>query len=236
MDLGAAGLQEQPFRTHGRPLTTVPYASYEEGFRALQACCAQAFGLCLIQGPTLSGKTTLIRDFLDSLHEDHTIAIVDGQGLNAAGLLETILGQFGFVLDQSSTNEQRGLVRVFAMQQAAAHEPPVLVIENTYGLKASGLRTLCDLAQLRVRWTSAVKIVLVSDRPLLPLVQSPEMQPLAKRLTHDFHMRPMNNEEALRYMHTPSEVVNLADMEATVELLVAFCLSLASGDDFTPGP
>ena len=202
MDLGAAGLHEQPFRTHGRPLTTVPYGSYGEGFRVLEACCAQANGLCLIQGPTLSGKTTLIRDFADSLTEDQQIAVVDGRDLNTAGLLEAILGQFGFTLDQSSTNELMGLLRVFTLQQASAHEPPVLVIENTFGLKASALRTLCELAKLRARWSSALKIVLMSDRPLMPLLQSPEMRPLANRLTHDFHLHPMSNDEALRYIHT----------------------------------
>ena len=202
MDLGAAGLQEQPFRTHGRPLATVPYRSYEEGFRVLESCCSHVNGLCLIQGPTLSGKTTLIRDFADSLGEDQQIAIVDGRNLNTAGLLEATLGQFGFSLDQSSTNELMGLLRVFTMQQASAHEPPVLVIDNTYGLKASALRTLCELAKLRGRWSSALKIVLMSDRPLMPLLQSPEMQPLANRLTHDFHLHPMNHDEALRYVHT----------------------------------
>ena len=88
------------------------------------------------------------------------------------------------------------------MQQASAHEPPILVIENTFGLKASGLRALCEIAKLRVRGTSAMKIVLMSDRPLMPLLQSPEMEPLAKRLTHDFHIRPMNSEETMRYVHT----------------------------------
>lgn len=34
----------------------------------------------------------------------------------------------------------------------------------------------------------------------------------------------------LRYMHTPSELVDLADVEATVQLLVEFALSLKKGD------
>lgn len=202
MDLGAAGLHEQPFRTHGRPLAAVSYASFREGLKALEECCTQAHGLSLIQGPTLAGKTTLVREFVDSLPEERAVAVVDGNGLNTAGLLQTILSQFGFVLDNNSTNELLGLLRVFTLQQAASHEPPVLVIENTYGLRASALRSLCELAELYVRGVSALKMVLVSDRPLAPLVQSPEMRPLARRLTHDFHLRPMTNEEAMHYVYT----------------------------------
>ena len=53
-----------------------------------------------------------------------------------------------------------------------------------------------------MRATSALKIVLASDQPLLPLVQSPEMEPLSRRLTHDFHLRPMTTDETRHYLHT----------------------------------
>jgi putative aminopeptidase FrvX len=38
----------------------------------------------------------------------------------------------------------------------------------------------------------------------------------------------------LRYMHTPSEVLSLADLENTAKLLAAFVKRLKSGTDFTP--
>jgi type II secretory pathway predicted ATPase ExeA len=229
MDLGAAGLTEQPFRTHGRPLASVSYASYEEGLKVLEECCAQANGLSLIQGPTLAGKSTLIRHFVDSVPEDCSVAVVDGTGLNTAGLLKAVLGQFGFVLDNNSTNELLGLLRVFAMQQAATHEAPILIIENTYALRASALRSLCELAEIKLRGTSALKMVLVSDRPLLPLVQSPEMQPLNKRLTHDFHLRPMSNEEAMHYIYAKLQAAGSEVPEFVFPLAVCTELWRASG-------
>ena len=36
----------------------------------------------------------------------------------------------------------------------------------------------------------------------------------------------------LRYMHTPSEVIDLNDLEAVVKLLVAFATSLKKGESF----
>jgi len=201
MDLGAAGLNEQPFRTHGRPLSTVSYASHDDAVKVLEKTCTSANGLTLLQGPTLSGKSTLVREFVDSLPDECAVAVVDGKGLNTTALLEAVLRQFGYVLGRSSPNELLAMLRVFAMQQAACHEPPLLVIENTHALKASALRVLCELADLKLRGTHALKIVLVSDRPLLTLVESPAMRSIAKRLTHDFHLRPMSNDEAMHYLH-----------------------------------
>jgi type II secretory pathway predicted ATPase ExeA len=171
----------------------------------------------------------LIREFVDSVPEECTVAVVDGSGLNSAGLYEAILGQFGFVLDNSSTNELLGLLRVFTMQQAADHEPPILIIENTYALKASALRALCELAELKVRGTAALKMVLVSNRPLLSLVQSPEMRPLAKRLTHDFHMRPMANDEAMSYIYDKLRAAGSLVPEFVFPLAVCTELWRASG-------
>ena len=202
MDLGAAGLNEQPFRTHGRPLSTISYPSYDEAFGALEKTFATPNGLSLLQGPTLSGKSTLVRDFVDTLPDQCSVAVIDGKGLNTTGLLESVLRQFGYEFDHSSPNELLGMLRVFAMQQAATDRPPILIIKHTHALYRSALRALCELANLAVRGTSALKIVLVSDRPLLPIIESLAMDSISKRLTHDVHLRPMGNEEAMHYIHT----------------------------------
>lgn len=201
MDLGAAGLIEQPFRTHGRPLATLRYASFRDALNVLADTCEAPGGLALLQGPPLSGKSTIIRAFADGFPADAAIAVVNGKGMNTAGLLESALRQFGYVVEGSSPNELLGLLRVFAMQQTASEEAPILLIENTHALNPSALRALCDLAQLKVGKNSAMKIVLVSDRPIRSLLDSAAMKAVGGRLTHDFHLRPMRKDETLHFVH-----------------------------------
>jgi general secretion pathway protein A len=202
MELGAAGLTEQPFRTHGKPLAVVSYASKTAAIESLNNTKVHPTGVCLLQGPPLSGKSTLIRTFVDSLPEDCSVAVIDGNGLNTTNLLISILRQFGYDPELSSTNELLGLVRVFALQQAASHEAPLLIIENAHELNPSALRTLCELAGLRVRHASALKMVLVSDRSMQPLMAAQAMAAIAKRVVHDIHLRPMNREETRQYVHS----------------------------------
>ena len=201
MELGAAGLNEQPFRTHGKPLSIYPYGSHKDALQALRQTCAAPNGLVLLQGPTLSGKTTLIRQFVDTLGNEYSVAIVDGNGLNTTGLLESVLRQFGYVIEHSSNNELLGMLRVFALHQSVSQEPPILIIENTHSLNPSALRVLCELAELNVRGTAALRIVLCSDRPLRGLVDAPSMESLAKRVSADLHLAPMRSEEAVQYVH-----------------------------------
>ncbi len=201
MDLGAAGLNEQPFRTHGRPLSIVAYASQSDALKVLEETCTIPHGLSLLQGPALSGKTTVIRQFVDALPEESSVAVVDGDGLNTMGLFEAVLRQFGYVLDHSSTSELLAMLRVFALQQTAKHVPPLLIIENMHALNPSALRALCELASLNYRGMSALKIILVSDRSLLTIIKSPAMKSINRRLTRDFHLRPMGNSEAMDFLY-----------------------------------
>jgi type II secretory pathway predicted ATPase ExeA len=201
MELGAAGLKEQPFPTHGKPLAIVTYESQRAALDVLRETHEHATGLSLLQGPPLSGKSILIRSFVESLDDDCAVALVDGKGLNTTNLLAAVLRQFGYDIDLGSANELLGLVRVFAMQQAASYVPPLLIIENTNELNPSALRTLCELAGLRVRMGSALKLVLLSDRSLRSIVNAPAMQPIARRVLHDFHLRPMTRSEACDYLH-----------------------------------
>ena len=201
MDLAAAGLKEQPFPSHGKPLAVLSYDAQREALEILNDTYQHSTGLCLLQGPTLSGKSTLVRRFIDTLHEDCAVALVDGRGLNTTNLLTGTLQQFGFTLETSSANELLGLVRVFTLQQAAAHEPPLLIVENAHEMNPSAMRALCELADLRVRTGSALKIVLVSDRALAGLIRKPEMQSIERRLLHDFHLRPMSQQETRELLH-----------------------------------
>ncbi len=201
MDLGSAGLNEQPFPTHGKPLATLGYKAEQDAIDALRETREHANGLLLLQGPSLSGKSTILRTWIESLPPESSVALIDGKGLNTTNLLVSVLRQYGYDVDLSSANELLGLVRVFALQQAAAHEPPILIIENVLDMNPSALRVLCELAELRVRNGSAIKMVLCDERQLKALTEAQGMSAIGRRVLHDLHLRPMTAEESRGYLH-----------------------------------
>jgi type II secretory pathway predicted ATPase ExeA/pSer/pThr/pTyr-binding forkhead associated (FHA) protein len=201
MELGEAGLQEQPFRTHGRPLVFVRYSAQQTAFGFLTDTYAHDRGLGLFQGPSLSGKTTIIRHFAESLTNDAAVAVVDGAGMNTTGLLEAMLSQYGYDLQFSSVNELLSMVKVFVLQQTAANHAPLLVVENTHALNPSALRVLCELAGLKVRTKCALRLILASDRSISSMIKAPAMETILKRLTGDFHLAPLSISETTDYVH-----------------------------------
>lgn len=201
MDLASAGLREQPFRTHGKPLTTIAYGAHSDALAMLEKTSGHPRGISLLQGPPLSGKSTLIREFVDNLPGHRTVAVIDGTGLNTRSLLETVLRKFGFDSDFNSTGELIAMIRVFALQKASAQESPVVVIENAHAMKPSAFRSLSELAELTVRNMSAITFILASDRSLESVVESTTMESMGRRLLENFHLRPMTCGEATTYIH-----------------------------------
>ncbi len=201
MDLAAAGLHEQPFRTHGKSLVYVAYAAQAAATRYLKDTAHHAHGLGLFHGPRLSGKSTIIREFVESIDGDRAFAVVDGAGLNTTAFLKSVLSQFGYELQFDSANELINMLRVFALQQAGNDRPPLLIVENTHAMNPSALRMLCELAEFRLRHKSALRMVLASDRSIESIVGAPAMEQIGSRLTGSFFLDPMSEDETRDYLY-----------------------------------
>jgi type II secretory pathway predicted ATPase ExeA/pSer/pThr/pTyr-binding forkhead associated (FHA) protein len=230
MDLAAAGLQQQPFPTQGDAPANVEYASQQEALKVLQEIQTTSNSLGLLQGPSLSGKSTVIQSFLRSLPDNTAVAVVDGTHLNTTGLLEVILRQFGYVMEHGSVTELLAMLRVFAIQQAVTYEPPLLILENTHELNPIALRSLCELASLKTRNNmSALKMVLVSERSLLSIIETPPMAEIRKRVSHDFHLRPMTYREATEFLHHKLRMAGCSAPEFVFPTAVCIQLWRSSG-------
>lgn len=229
MALTAAGLLQQPFRARGAPTVVVPYAAQKAAMRFLSHTLSHPRGLGLFHGPRLSGKTFVIRQFMASLPDDHGVAVVDGAAMEATALLREMLSQFGYDLGLDSESERFNMVKVFAMQQAAHDRAPLLIVENAHALRPISMETLCHLADLTDRGKSALRLILVSDRPMLPIVRAPAMQSISKRVTGEFLLRPLTRKETADYVYKKLISAGCRDPQRVVPPAVCDRLHATSG-------
>jgi len=207
----------------------VPCRSQEAAIRFLDETRSNDHGLGLFHGPPLSGKSLVIRRFADSLPDDHAIAVVDGAGKDAATLFQEILSQFGYDHGFRTANERFGMVRVFAMQQAASVAAPLLIIENAHATSPAVLESLCELAELHVRGKKALRIVLASPRSLLPIIEAPAMASLSRRVTARFLLQPLSRIETTNYVHRKLSVGGCRNPDYLMPQAVCDRLHVASG-------
>ena len=229
MKLSDTGLRKQPFRTQGKPLVLVPYAAQKIAMQFLDETRNNKCGLGLFHGPPLSGKTTIVQQFASSLPSDHAVAIVDGARTDPAKLLKEILGQYGYDHGFNSASERFNMLRVVALQQAAIGQAPVLVIENVHKMSPVLLETLCELAEMSFDGTIALRIILSSDRPMLPIIKAPAMRSIETRLTGKFLLKPLTRTETAAYAHMKLKSGGCSDPSAVMPAAVCDRLHSASG-------
>ena len=229
MKLADTGLRRQPFQTHGKPLILVPYTSQNAAIRFFNETRFNNQGLGLFHGPPLSGKTSIIQRFTALLPDDYAVAVVDGAGMEATALLQEILSQFGYDFGLESESERFSMVRVFAMQQAVNDQAPLLIIENAHAMGPILMEMLCELAELSVNGISALRIILVSDRPMLPIVSAPAMQPISKRVTGKFLLQPLTRTETANYVYKKLLSGGCKNPQAVLPPAVCSRLHAASG-------
>jgi len=202
MELSDAGLQKQPFRATGEPLAVSAYAAHRKALDFLNATYTHRHGLGVLHGPTLSGKTTVIRQFIKSLGPDVSSAVVDSKDLDPDKLVRGVLEQFGYALNLDSTNEVLGMLRVVAMQQTVSGHSPVLVVEGCHHLEPPVLAMLCELADIKANRQSAIRLIMACERSVDVLMSAEELKGIASRVTGVHTLRPMALRETRDYLHS----------------------------------
>ena len=207
----------------------VPYASQRDAIQFLAKTSSDKRGLGLLHGPSLSGKTTIVQRFAKSLPSDHAVAVVDGADTDPAKLLKAILGQYGYDQGFNTASERFNMIRVIALQQAVTGQAPVLVIESVHKMSPDLLNLLCELADMSVDGTSALRIILVGDKPSLPVFKVPAMQSVERRLTGKFRLKPLTRTETATYAHKKLMSGGCNDPKTVMPAAVCDRLHSASG-------
>jgi general secretion pathway protein A len=233
MELSDAGLRQQPFRAHGNPFAAVTYAAQVAALDFLAATYAHDHGLGLFQGPPLSGKSVIIKQFTESLADETAYAVVDGAGAETDALLRDILRQFGYDLEFDTVKELTNMLKVFVVQQTVSNHAPLLIVENTHAMNPAALSTLCELVALKVHEKSALRVILASDRSMSAMVKAPAMSCIATRVTGSFFVEPLSDFETKNYVY---EKMRAAGCPAPQTVFPAeVCLALHSAAGGWPG-
>lgn len=219
----------RPRSTQHSPAEFVQYRSQQEAFRFLREVLASEQGVGLLHGPELSGKSTLARRFIQELPKNLAVAAVDGARLRTPDFLAEVLAQFGYEVALESSDELLSMLSVFLVQQARAHQPPVLILENIHSMYPSALCALCKLAALTIHRRYTLRIILISNRPIRQILASPGLRTIAERLLGDFQLGPLTAKETLVYLYAKAEAFGVERPDNLFSVDTCDKLHLASG-------
>ena len=220
---------EEAFGKQAEAQTTVPLQTQQNAITYLRSILKDPLGARILLGPPASGKSTIVRQCLSVLRSDLATARVDGSGLTAEKLLESLLGQFGYHVELESADDLLRMISVFAVQQTRAFQPPMVVVENIENMQPAALRALSLLANLTFQDNYAVRIVLTGSSQAQRLLASKGMAAMFKRLESGYEVEPLTSQETMLFLHGRLRSYNVTRPDEVLPMNVCDTIHELSG-------
>jgi general secretion pathway protein A len=194
------GLRDNPFRLTPDPDYLFLSTGHQEALGHLLFGVNEGSGVVVISGEIGTGKTTLLRTLVRNLDAGTTVAYIFNPALSSLELLQTINAEFGLPATSTSKKELIDELNHFLLDQQAAGQRVVVIIDEAQNLEPSVLEQLRLLSNLETERAKLLQIILVGQPELRAILARPELAQLDQRVTLRWHLGPLNAAETAAYV------------------------------------
>lgn len=193
-------LTERPFQLVPTPAYLYPSRCHQEALGHLAYALASGEGFVEITGEVGTGKTTLLRTFLEGLDETVAVACIFNPTLNAVELLQSINRDFGIAADATSRSDLTASLHRFLISNREAGRKALLVIDEAQNLSIEVLEELRLLSNLETTRTKLLQTILCGQPELGAMLERHELRQLAQRISLACRLHPLSLKETHRYI------------------------------------
>ena len=207
------GFKEQPFSLTPDPDFLYLSPCHRKVMSYLTYGMEGGEGFIQVTGEIGSGKTTLVRNLIRSLHPGVKLAYIVNPRGTFRQLLRMILDELGAVAIEEDLPRERLLVAFeqFAHEQADKNFPIVIIFDEAQNLDPVVLEEIRMLSNIEDDKKKLVQIVLVGQPELRELLELPDLQQLNQRIAVKCHLDPLTPEETDKYIRHRLQVAGNAN-------------------------
>jgi general secretion pathway protein A len=167
---------------------------------SLDYAVEQKEGFSLIIGEPGTGKTTILKIFMDRWKDRAEIALVLTPRLLPEELLQAVLDDFKIDHATTSKNEMFKVFRNFLIDRSLAGKRVIIIVDEAQNLSDESLEELRLLSNLETDKEKLLQIILVGQTELLKKLKSESMRQLDQRITIRATVRPLTLDETADYI------------------------------------
>ncbi len=195
------GFREKPFSVTPNPRFIFLSKHHREAFAHLLYGTNNHSGFIELTGEVGTGKTTVLRTFLNRLDEEsHRTALIFNPCLSSEELLRTINREFIIPFEGLSRAELLESLNIFLLEQKAAGRSVVLVIDEAQNLAPEVLEQIRLISNLETETDKLIQIVLAGQPELEGILGKTELRQLRQRILVHYHLLPMDFEDTKGYI------------------------------------
>jgi general secretion pathway protein A len=195
------GLKENPFQVSLDPRFLFSGPSYETALAELMFGIEAHRGLLVLTGEAGTGKTTLMRHFLQWLNSrQFSSSYIFHTHLHPADLFELVLRDFGVPVESTRKSDLLATLHRWLHDRQVQGDSPVIVIDEAQALSLRTLGELNLLLNLENARGKLVQIVLTGQPELEEKLRRPELRALRQRIMVRCRLPLLSLEETQDYI------------------------------------
>lgn len=199
--LSAYGLTEAPFSLQHNDRFLYLSSELNEQFELLKHYTQYGNLLLIVSGEHGIGKSSLKQRFVHSAQEEWKICEIQADTMmDASLLLRQIATGFGIT---EPPHDPSVLFEVLNSQLEHLHSEsyePILIIDDAHELPQEALKSLLYLAEHRTEQQSALRIILFCEPVIETMLESPAIQPLKDKVTHNIKIPAFDEHQTAEYL------------------------------------
>ncbi len=192
-------LREKPFSILPDPDLIYWGKMHSMAFTMLEFGVMNNAGFTVITGEIGSGKTTLVRHLLKKISPTITVGLISNSPQGRQELLQWILMSLGRPFEGDYPNLFKQL-QDFLYGQYANGRRTILIIDEAQNLEPEALEHLRMISNINADKFQILQLILVGQPQLKELLQTPTLHQFAQRISSDFHLRPLDEQEVANYI------------------------------------
>lgn len=195
------GLTSKPFQLNPDPRFYYSSKPHRRARSYLVYGVMRGEGFIVITGEVGAGKTTIVRDLLESLENGAVVAahLVSTQ-LGAEDALRMVCGAFGVTVRGSGKADMLMALEAFFITQTTQGKRCLLIVDEAQNLQHQAVEELRMLSNFQFGDQALLQTFLVGQPEFREILQGPGMLQLRQRVTARCHLGPLDEEDTRAYI------------------------------------
>lgn len=194
------GLREKPFSILPDPDLIFWGRAHRMAFSMLEFGVLNNSQFSVITGDVGSGKTTLVRYLLRKLNPKVTsVGLISNTPEGREELLQSIMMSLNLPFEGSYPALLKSFQDFLYAEHAKARRT-LLIVDEAQNLAEGALEGLRMLSNINVDKNQFLQLILVGQPQLKDMLCRPQLLQFAQRVSSDFHLKPLAQNEVSQYI------------------------------------
>ncbi|MCI4624748.1 MAG: AAA family ATPase [Candidatus Magnetoovum sp. WYHC-5] len=192
------GFQEDPFKFTPDPSYYFQSVTHQRCYSSLEYSVKQREGFTVITGEPGTGKTMLLKVFMNNWKDKAEIALIMIPRLSPNEFLMTLLEDFG--IDYSQKTNKVNIFQDFLLEKATKDKIVIIIVDEAQNLPNETIEELRLLSNLETHDHKLLHIILFGQPELNIKLNSPDLRQLAQRIMTRCTLSPLNENDTQDYI------------------------------------